>query len=285
MKRLLSLSSVLSFLFLCFTLASPPVFSQQATNSAVPTTDTTPTSVERQKSDYFYNLEQYRQAHQQFLLDQAEYEKLQTLATGEKLVTSYRTLLTSRAETLRTYLYPLQSLLFSSQGIDIQDKQKALDQLDEVLILIKKHTQNIPSLTTKNQASQESARFETEDTPLFLEASYRALSLLSIGRIQSISDQVLISTRDFEQEIVAYESDARRKAAMERGLTEINLLHSQATSAIDQSRTTFSGFDPAEDQHEKTDPAAIYQQIIDQLNPAYTDLHRALDYLIELDNS
>lgn len=260
-----------------------PVYSQEAASGSASEVKA-PTSVEQQKADYFYQLEKYRQSKQQFVLDRAEDNKLQTLATREKLVGSFKNLLTARANTLTTYLLPLRHLLYDTQGIDILDKQKALGQIEDSLQRLAAHQKNIPGLADMNGVSNEAARFENEDVPLFLEASYRSLALLSIGRIQSIADQVVVVSGDFAKEVVGIEPDANNKAVMERGMGEVARLQKDAGEAIKQARTSFTGFDQ-EKREEGFNPQPVYQRVVDQLNPAYTTLSRALDYLSELEKN
>ncbi|EKD23056.1 MAG: hypothetical protein ACD_83C00080G0004 [uncultured bacterium] len=269
---------------LLFVASAWPAQSQDNSTSSSAETRPPVTSVDQQKSDYFYQLEKYRQAKQQFVLDRAEDYSLKTLATREKLVGSYKNLLTVRSNTLTTYLLPLRHLLFDTQGIDVGDKQKALGQIDESLQRLSSHQKNIPGLTDMNNVGNEATRFESEDVPVFLEASYRSLTLLAIGRIQSIADQVVVVSRDFTAEVVDIEVDANNKAVMERGMSEVARLQVDASEAIKQARTSFTGFDK-EKREDGFNTQPIYQRVADQLNPAYTSLSRALDYLSELEKN
>lgn len=279
-----------SLLIILTLSASLPVLSQSdssdSTSSSKLSTDTTisPTPIDQLKSDYFYQLEQYRLTKQQFVLDQAEYLQLLTLATKDKLLQSYKNILVSRGNTLLTYLYPLEHLLHSTQGIDIADKQKAIDQVRESSSQIKLHLQILSSLSEQEELSEQAKEFETQNIPLFMEASYRTLSALSIGRIQSIADQVKVSRDHFSQEVVAHETDARKKTSMERGIKEVDEFHKQATAAITQARDKYSAYDVT-DRRQSYNPQNIYNSITDTLSPAYTSLQRSLDYLLELERS
>jgi len=271
-----------------FLILAPVVMAEDATSSATasatPVSTSVPTSIDQQKSDYFYQLEKYRQAKQQFNLDQAEYQKLGTLATKDKLVESYKNVLLARATTFQTYLFPLQQLLYNTQGIDVADKQKALDQIKDAASRIHNHIQQIPNLSEEPQVSTEAQRFESQDLPTFLEASYRSLSLLAIGRIQSIADQIVVSSNDFQKEVVDIETDARQKGAFERGLKEVAALHKQASEALATAHLKFTAFDSTK-KEDGFNPQAVYQSVTDSLSPAYTSLQHSLDYLLELDKS
>ena len=259
-----------------FTLSFiPVVLAQEPASSSA-------TSTTKLNNDYFYQLEQYRQTHDQFILDRGEHTKFGTLATGEKLVASARAFASARARVLSAYLFALRVTLDQTEGVDIGDKQSVLTMIDQSAAGLAAHQQALAAIAERAPLEVELSRFETFDLPPFFAASYQSLSLLAIGRIQGSADQLLVESRNFESQVVTLEENEAKKASLSRGLKEIALKLQDATTSIAAARADFAEYNSAK---QSDDPEDIHGNVIKALDPAYTALQQGVTYLVELEKT
>lgn len=267
--------------FLLLSLLILPASITKAQDSASTDSAQTVTPLTQLIDDYFFQLEKYREAQNQFTLDRAEHEKLGTLATGEKLVATTRTLAVSRAKVFTTYLIAVKNHLQVTQGIDVTDKNAVLSSLDQTMVTISFHEQALSGLVERNPLQAELTRFEQQDLPRFFSVTYQALSLLSIGKIQSVADKLLVTSRNFESQIVPNIVMASKKASVERGLKEVAIKHQEVALSIANARSLYATFAGAEGDELQQ----VYSDVVNALEPGYGSLQQAVEYLIELEKT
>ena len=245
----------LSLLIIALTFA-PAVLSQNLDSQ------TQTTQLEQLQEDYYFQLEKYRQARSEFTLTRAQAIKLGTLKSQEEFVASGKTLLLARSDVLESYLTSLSVSLAQTQGIDVDDKQIAQNLIELIKSKVQAHHQAVTNLSDRSELNSESLRFETEDLPLFIETSYRSLSLVTIGRLQKNSDQLIVSGKQFEQDTIAYEDDVAKKASFERGIKQVSQQIETSTISLDEARLAYAQFDILVDSGKSFNPRDIYQGIV-----------------------
>lgn len=266
---------------LCLSLVILPttVSAQDATSSGV--------TYEQLSRDYFHELEQYRQAERRFELDKAEFTKLQTLASREKAVESMRPYLEARARVLYTYMVALEFLLRQAQGIDVVAKEQTLSlvvQAKEYMIVYADQVENYTDRESINAGSQE---FETVGRALANEAQFRTLTLLAIGRVNRVYDQLNLATIEFKDKYVANIPNDSVKARIERGLRDVDYQNEQARSIL---LNTIQSYPPVLTQAEKDrlgnrlpDYSSNYSQSVSQLQRVHSAMRTSIRFLKELE--
>jgi hypothetical protein len=227
-------------------------------------------------------MEKYRELAQKFYLDREEFRKLGTLASQEKVLISLKDVMLARTHVQQTYLDALEALLLPLQGIDIAQKQIALEAIASSRSYLLGQRNKISTLSDKDDLLEASATYELENEQV-IDAQYRTLSLITLGRMQSTYDQLVVSTNNFKTEFVDPIPDSGKKAVKERGLKEVGLLLTQTDEALRTGVTQFSAINLPQSNNRKADTKSIYSQVSSTLEPAFTTMKRTITFLKELD--
>jgi len=260
-------------------LSIPTYAQEQATNSSSISSNSS-TTLEQLQSDYFFQLEKYRKAEEVYNLDKAEYYKLDTLASKEKAVSSLKNLIVFRPLIYEIYLSALSTLVQPAQGIDIVQKQQALDIIETTKQQLFQHRQTIPTLSERENVLAESATFEQNLIYPINISIYKTLSLLSIGRVQRAYDQLILHTNEFKNIYVEPIPDANKKAFILRGLKDVDQQNSLAKAAIDKALLSYQQIN---DPKLSKNSLGIYTGVVKDLQPTYSAMKKSIRFLKELE--
>jgi hypothetical protein len=235
---------------------------------------------ERLDKDYFFQLEKYRDAEKDFNLRRAEYKKLGTLASQEDAVASMKVVMEARAKTLGVYLISMEKRLTDAFSIDVGQKQQALDKSYAARNYLQSFLVGLPSKQDKQEVTDYSQKFE-KDVGVVFEVEYRILSLLNMGKLQGVTDQLLIDAKEFEKNNLNTIEDLNKQAAATRGLKEVTGLYEDAKSAITQATSEYKRYD-VKGEYQTTNYEDVFNEVSGKLQPAFSSLQRAVNYLLEL---
>ncbi len=195
-------------LFVCAVLIFPiPVHSQEA--SAIPVTiDATVSSTLRKQqagseiSDlrelYKSQIEVYRSSDQQFRIAKEQHARLQTLASLEEAVRATREALLNRSRVLVTYVQMIRLTLLDIAGVELSQKQVALERLEALEKKLLAHQDAILNTQNRTEIAARADEFSVMQKELHA-TIYFTLSLISHGSVQTVYDQAVLVQRDIEQ--------------------------------------------------------------------------------------
>lgn len=262
----------------------------EASGSAIYTPDEDKTKTDRfiqLRQDYLFQLEKYKEAERQFELDKAEFNKLQTLASREKAVLSMKPYLIARAKVLFTYLVALEYLLQDSQGVDVTDLDLTLKQLNQSKQELLDYQKSVESISDREGANQSSKFFEASVREKFLESQFRALTLLSLGRVQRAFDQYSLATYEFKEKYVAAIDDNVLKARIERGLKDVDFQNEAAKTSLSKVVKEYPDFltqdELVEQKTGKPNYQSVYNNAVKDLQTSFSAMKRSIQFLKELE--
>ena len=225
------------------------------------------------KLQYRGELEEYRSLENLYLIAKSQYHKLGTLASLEDAVQKTQEVMVLRDKVLRTYLRLMRLKLLSQPGIELPEKTAAEQSLLSAIKNIEEHQQHFNESLDKVQINKISEDFEVLIDQVE-EAAYQALTIISIGELQTIHDKAIILRDDMEVEI-ASAGGALKSTERKRSFDETNRLLESLKPK----------FDWVEDKYAKPSSSGykgVHQAIEKQLNSIHSSLAQALAFLEEL---
>jgi len=173
---------------------------------------------------YRQELEKYRDIDRQSKIANEQYRQINTLQSLELAVTTLQRALLSRGKVLELYFTLLRFEVINTTGIEDAAKQQLVEKLDRAVIDISLNQAEINLATDRNRLDQVVAEF----TPLgrtWESLAYESQAALTLGRLQSMFDQVSAIKNELEQstatEVVTLKQGARDRAFAE---TETSLI-------------------------------------------------------------
>ncbi|MBT3249313.1 MAG: hypothetical protein HN846_00240 [Candidatus Pacebacteria bacterium] len=268
-----------TFLSLIFTLLFLANFSviyaqeNEATDPVVYDKESFSRDIRQLKLQYRGELEEYRSLENLYLIAKSQYHKLGTLASLEDAVQKTQEVMILRDRVLRTYLRLLRLKLLSQPGIELPEKTAAEQSLLSAIKNVEQHQQEFSKSLDKVQINEISEGFEVLIDQVE-EAAYQALTLMSIGELQTIHDKAIVLRADMEVEI-ASAGGALKSTERKRSFDETNRLLESLKSKFDLIEEKYAN--PSSSGYK-----GIHQAIQKQLNSIHSSLSQALTFLGEL---
>ena len=229
--------------------------------------------IQNLRIQYRGELEEYRNLENAYLIAKDQYLKLNTLASLEDAVQKTQAVMIARDKVLHTYLRLVRLSLISQTGIEIDEKQAAEQSLLSALGKIESHQQLFQKSLDKPQLTDISLNYETSLSEVE-NAAYRALSLISIGKLQTIHDKSTTLKEDMETKI-----------ATAGGVLQITKRR-RAFDEIDRSLARLKpNFDEIEEKYKNPSSAgykSIYNTLQKQLAEVHSSLAQILSFLGEV---
>lgn len=222
---------------------------------------------------YKGQLEAYRTAHNRYLIAKQQYSQLQTLTSLEEAVKATREAMVARNDVLLTYLTLLRLKLIQATGINLTQKDPAIAEIEAAHEWLTQHQSDAKAATDRYQLLAVADAFSTRQESISA-LSYKTLSLLAIGKLQSVYDKTGLLSEQVEVEVVSGKADVKqeeRKRAMveiERELATVQALFSEINQDIESENTKFS--------------RSYFSSLQRELGSIYSRLVQTLSHLSEL---
>jgi len=203
----LSLSLVLAFLFwlpvcnfalhlpaepegtLHFALTPSPLLAQEAFPSPTSAPPTSEATYQQLFSDYQFQLNLYRQAHDDYQLARDRYLQFKTLTTKQETLESFRQLLKARNTTVKTYLLALKTRLQNTPGVTPLQQVRYTNYLNQQVAFIDSIQSQADSFATLPDGFKISQQFDSRYLDIEV-LSYEILHTILMGRQLHLKDQV-----------------------------------------------------------------------------------------------
>jgi len=181
--------------------------------------------IEELKTTYRGQLTEYRDADKDFGIAKDQYNKLQTLASINKVTEAARKAFALRDQVLITYLELQRSRIIASEGIELSLKELVVKRIEVEGRWLVDHKQRVETMLDRTQFNSLADEF-TEKSNDFEEASDQAAMILSLGDLQDVYDRLVLVRKDIF-EIEAQSSSADRTRASketDRMITEVKVI-------------------------------------------------------------
>jgi hypothetical protein len=242
--------------------------------------------IEQTQQTLVAQLKSYQQREKKYQIAHSQYQTHDSLQALSDAVTAARQAMQARNQVLMTYLKLLRLKLIDSEGIDLQQKNHALNQIETNLFQLEQYQQKLAGVTDRLQLNQLAAEFKPQDTveaeggllPQVKSTAYLALDLLAIGKLQAVYDQALIISQRAKQH-EATESASLNQKRREQYLTEIERDLNLAQSELRQLWSELRAIEP--DSHSRS-YQSFYRGMFADLNSVYSQLSQLVAHIEEV---
>ena len=222
-------------------------------------------------------LNQYRQHEREYRIARDQYQSLQTLSSIEEVVSSTKKAMRSRNLVLDTYLNILRLKLLETEGVELDHQERALE-------IIEKHRQALGAYEQLIDQSQDREAINLiADEFLSLgeeinNNSFYVLSILSIGRLQSVYDKAVIINQKISSEESEAEEAVLKQSQRNRAINEVNKLITQLPPMFETVWSNAYISNRPSRQHE-----SFYRNLTRELGPIHSRLSLLVSYFEELE--
>ncbi|MFZ1721696.1 MAG: hypothetical protein WAU07_04275 [Microgenomates group bacterium] len=225
---------------------------------------------------YKSQIEKYRTSERQFNLDKQQYAQLKTLVSLEVAVRSTREVYLDRSKVLITYLELVEYTLRDTPGIELGAKEGASQVLATVKTDLLTHQDDILLSEDRIALSARASEF-AELSPKITNASYRALLLVRMGKIQTLYDQSLMLFEDILQYHIDTPGSALQESQRGRAREEIERSLETTKESLETITREYKNLEEAE----KSINRNTYNRMTSDLSTPYSQLSKVLSYLGE----
>ena len=155
------------------------------------------TSPEQAIADYQFQLQKYREAHQEYLASKNSFLSFKTLNSRTKAINNTKQLLTQRDETIRSYLLALRVQIINSPGIIASQKDQLLNQIAAQEQFVTTHKQQVPSISDIETIKSVSENLE-DRYPQIQTVAFQGLSTILVGEQNQSETELLRLAENLE---------------------------------------------------------------------------------------
>lgn len=226
------------------------------------------------KEQYLAEVEAYRRSEQNFRVLKQQYLNLKTLKSLEDATVATKQAMYERSRVLTTHLEILYFTLLDTGGVNLVFKNAQISALEERIEEMRTHTAKIEKSSTRDEVNELRDDFDSIK-PRLEDTSYRSMSLISIGRHQTVYDQSRLILKDLNSQILVATMSALKKTELERAFFETDRSLTKVKADIDEINTEYADQD-------KLILKQHYQNVLKDLGTVYAQLSQNLSYLEEL---
>lgn len=232
------------------------------------------TEITSLKEQYLAEVEAYRRSEQNFRVLKQQYLNLKTLKSLEDATVATKQAMHERSRVLTTYLEILYFTLLDTGGINLVSKNVQTSALEERIEEMRTHTAKIEKSFTRDEVNGLRDDFDVIK-PRLEDTSYRSMSLISIGRHQTVYDQSRLILKDLNSQLFVATMSALKKTELERAFFETDRSLTGVKADIDKINLKYADQD-------KLILKQYYQSVLKDLGTVYAQLSQNLSYLEEL---
>lgn len=235
--------------------------------------------IEDLKLQLLSRLNQYERDEKQYRIAIDQYHNLQTLSSIEEAIEATKQTMLSRNEVLAVYQNLLRLQLIDSEGIELVHKREALSRVEENIKSLEEFKNQINQASDRSDINNLSVEFASLGKSIY-ETSYYALSILTIGKLQSTYDNALAiyqRVANSQEE----KTDLANKAKIERSLSETNKLFLQIPPEFEMM---WARVDASVERAGNSSYDDLYKNLAKDLMPLYYDLSKIVSYLKEIED-
>lgn len=227
------------------------------------------------RSLYTLQIESYRQAEKEQIIAKEQYKSLETLKLLEQAVLASQKAMVERNRVLLTYFDLLYLHLQYTPGINLQYKEPLLEDL-------KAQTEELRAFQAKVEATDDrdgiAARAEefSEIVPRIESNAYRTLTLLAIGKLQTVHDKGILILNDVKAAEAESDRSTIQKAQIQRAFDQTQKNLEDINTQLREQNDYYAR------QEDKPVKRTFYTQTLDRLKPVYVELSQLLAHLKEL---
>lgn len=230
--------------------------------------------IKRLRTLYQDQVEKYTALQREFYINRAQFQKLNTLQSLELAIQSAREVMIARDDVLITYFELLRASLVDTEGIELTEKQKNIDNLVSFINALKTHRQALLQTNERDQIATRADEFDTISVN-FENVSYQSLALITIGDIQAVFDKSLIIYDDLKQ----YHKDNPTSPLQQE---ERDRAYVQVDRAIENSRASLNTAREKYAENQDLTRGNYGESIGKQINTSYSGTSQILSFLKEL---
>lgn len=274
MKKLVSVLLVLSLFIAPLVLAVPRLVMAQetvVTDEAIIEKQSLLDEIAEVERTYRGQLAEYRTAADQFNIAKGQFAKLNTLASLEVAVQDGRKALLLRDQVLLTYLKLIELKLLEADGINLEEKEIALERTRALQRDFQAHYDLTNKALDRVAINQVADDFELLSPRISSLANY-ASELLKLGKLQTVYDHALSLVEKTTPVAEEGAEPSLKYNEQVRAHTEVQNLMTKISTSLR------FGWDEIREARLKEDPI----QIAKSNASVFADLSQVLRFLAEI---
>jgi hypothetical protein len=226
-------------------------------------------------ADYDYRLDRYRSSYGEFLLSREDFQKNDSFANQEKLVTASRQVMNDRALVWHAYWQALRTEIVEAQGFDSDQKRSTTEAIEGVQTDLLAHVDTLNTLDTRGGLLAEAQSLNVQAKP-YNQLAYQSLLKLRLARFNWALAQLDAFVPVLEENITLQIRDTTEKSIRLRGIHEIKELLANSRHSYDTAVTKYLNNSRTREHQ------SAYGDLVKDLSPAYASLIRVNNLLAEL---
>lgn len=262
----------LFFLIITFLIFSPHLQAQET--ELIRNQETHQSEIADLTASYKSYLAQYRNLEGQYQVSVSQYYQVQTLASLEKAVQDVRQTMLIRNQVIDTYLKILRLTLTDTHGVNIDDKNVAINNLSAT----EKSLENFQS-SLENSQDRVNLQLRIEEFTGMEEqiesVSYHALGLIAFGRLQTSYDQT-VSLLSLVNERVEERNSGVLLSEKQRAIDEIRQKLLTTKALLDENYQ--DGLIKENNEYS----SSSYNRLLEDLDDVYVNMLQIHGYIEEV---
>ncbi len=218
--------------------------------------------------------EDYKEKERVFRIAKAQWESLDTLASLEELINQTRVILVARDRVAVTYAELILDSLEKSTGIEVTQKEMSIGEVKKQIEWHQKHWADSEKANTRELVNLRTGEF-ADNSEQFVQDTERALSLLAIGRLQTVIDKADALYKKILDYYKDHPGDTTAQVARQQKINQVEQRRGQLVDLMRKARV------PSEDR-KKNQRGFSSSTTINLLNEPYVVTSQYVGYLYEL---
>jgi hypothetical protein len=222
---------------------------------------------------YQDQVEKYSVSEREYRTAKAQFFKLETLQSLEEAITKTRQVMLDRDDVLITYAELVRAHLQDTDGVEISLKTAADSDLEALIIALKEHREKVAATKDREEMKRRAQEFALI-TKAINERLSVAISLISLGDLQTIYDRNKLIYTEIKQLHTTTPTSALRQEERERAYREVDQAVEKVRLDLEVARISL--------QTKEGKARGTNSESITKFKSISAGHNRVLDYLKEL---
>lgn len=226
------------------------------------------------EDDYDFQINQYRSAYDDYLVKQEQFDRIDSFANQESLLSSGKSMLTTRADVWLAYWEAINILLSETPGVDSGKRSELEERINIEVEEIQQHRVRLAAMDNLEDLSREANWLNNLDLQ-YRNLAYETLLAVRFGRYNWALAQLEAYVSTLDKNIHVQIRDQEIQNTRLRGLSEVRSLLSENRVAFDELIKKYLN-----QQSDHMEP--LYDDAMEDLIEPYDEMGRIADLLVEL---
>ena len=240
--------------------------------------DQTQKQTPRQIADFEFQYEKYREYYPEYVKKRDEFLQFETLSAQNDAIVETQRILEQRGQTLRTYYYALKYQINKNPGIDITEKSRISENLDNEIGWLVNHIDDVSGLSNPSlsQLFEISGRLEKKEKDIRI-TGYEARAFNIIGKVRSLYSKFITANNNLEPYI---QQGSEKSGFLNNWINEAQSSGHKALEAIKRAEDSIEKLSTTGGSEQQT--ITTFTKIQDEAQNAKRHLAKGSEFQLEI---